>query len=123
MNTLISYIELICERSSYLIFSDLHTKNLFLLMLRRVTATLKHKNQKILILSPKTWKYCYTFLFLKKLSRGSRPEVFCEKGVLRNFAKFTGKHLCQSLFLIKLQVPPQAEHLWWLLLTSQGFVL
>ena len=26
------------------------------------------------------------------------PEVFCEKVVLRNFAKFTGKHLCQSLF-------------------------
>ena len=24
--------------------------------------------------------------------------MFCEKGVLRNFAKFTGKHLCQSLF-------------------------
>ena len=22
------------------------------------------------------------------------PEVFCEKGVLKNFAKFTGKHLC-----------------------------
>ena len=22
------------------------------------------------------------------------PEVFCEKGVLRNFAKFTGKHVC-----------------------------
>ena len=29
--------------------------------------------------------------------RGSRPEVFCEKCVLRNFAEFTGKHLCQSL--------------------------
>ena len=29
--------------------------------------------------------------------------MFCKKGVLRNFAKFTGKHLCQSLFLIKLQ--------------------
>ena len=27
----------------------------------------------------------------------SRPEVFC-KGVLKNFTKFTGKHLCQSLF-------------------------
>ena len=26
------------------------------------------------------------------------PEVFCKKDVLRNFAKFTGKHLCQSLF-------------------------
>ena len=24
-------------------------------------------------------------------------EVFCKKSVLRNFAKFTGKHLCQSL--------------------------
>ena len=23
---------------------------------------------------------------------GSRSEVFCEKGVLKNFAKFTGKH-------------------------------
>ena len=22
------------------------------------------------------------------------PEVFCKKGVLRNFAKFTGTHLC-----------------------------
>ena len=27
----------------------------------------------------------------------SPPEVFCKKGVLKNFAKFTGKHLCQSL--------------------------
>ena len=26
------------------------------------------------------------------------PEVFYEKGVLRNFAKFEGKHLCHSLF-------------------------
>ena len=30
----------------------------------------------------------------------SRPEVFY-KGVLRNFAKSTGKHLCQSLFFNK----------------------
>ena len=29
--------------------------------------------------------------------RSSRPEVFCKKGVLRNFAKFTGKHLLQAL--------------------------
>ena len=29
--------------------------------------------------------------------RSSRPEVFCKKGVLRNFTKFTRKHLCQSL--------------------------
>ena len=31
----------------------------------------------------------------------SRPEVFCKKGVLRNFAKFTGKHRCQSIFFNK----------------------
>ena len=32
----------------------------------------------------------------------SRPEVLCKKGVLRNFAKFTGKHLSQSLFFNKV---------------------
>ena len=35
------------------------------------------------------------------LYRSSCPEVFCKKGILRNFAKFTGKQLCQSLFLNK----------------------
>ena len=30
------------------------------------------------------------------------PEVFYKKGVLRNFAKFTEKHLCQRLFLNKV---------------------
>ena len=36
------------------------------------------------------------------MSRSSRPEVFFEKGALRNFAKFTGKHLCQSFFFNKV---------------------
>ena len=34
--------------------------------------------------------------------RNSCPEVFCEKGILRNFAKFTGKHQCQNLFFNKV---------------------
>ena len=34
--------------------------------------------------------------------RSSRLEVFCTKDVLKNFAKFTGKHLCQSLFFSKV---------------------
>ena len=34
--------------------------------------------------------------------RSSRPEVFCKKGVLKNFTKFTEKHLCQNLFSLKV---------------------
>ena len=39
---------------------------------------------------------------LRNKSRSTRLEVFCRKGVLRNFAKFTGKHLRQSLFFAKV---------------------
>ena len=31
------------------------------------------------------------------------PDVFYRKGVPKSFASFTEKHLCWSLFLIKLQ--------------------
>ena len=36
--------------------------------------------------------------------RSSRAYVFYERGVLQNVAKFTEKHVCQSLFLIKLSL-------------------
>ena len=36
------------------------------------------------------------------VTRSSRPEVFCKKGVLRNLTKFTEKHLCQSLLYNKV---------------------
>ena len=29
--------------------------------------------------------------------------MFCKTGVLRNFTKFTGKHLCLSRFFVKVQ--------------------
>ena len=64
--------------------------------------------------------------------RRSCPEVFCKKGVLRNFVKFMGKYLCQGLFFNKvsglwyrcfpvnfakfLRTPFLKEHLRWLLL-------
>ena len=47
--------------------------------------------------------------FIKRLCflyinfRSSHQWCSIKKGVLKKFAKFTGKHLCQSLFLIKLQ--------------------
>ena len=76
------------------------------------------------------------------MCRSSRPEVFCQRSVLRIFANFTGKHQCQTLFLIKvpdlrletllkkrlwhrcfplnsakfLRTPFFIEQLWWLLL-------
>ena len=40
----------------------------------------------------------------KKTVRSSRPEVFCEKGFIRNFAKFTGNYLFQSLFFNKSEL-------------------
>ena len=68
--------------------------------------------------------------------------MFCKNDVLRNFPKFTAKHLCQSLFFNKvadlrlllkkklwhrcfpvnfgksLRTPFLTEHLWWLLLST-----
>ena len=41
------------------------------------------------------------FKHVAKRIRSTRPDVFCEKGVLGNFTKFTGKHFYQSLFVKK----------------------
>ena len=50
--------------------------------------------------------YCWDSIAEKINSRrkyrGTHAEVFCNKGVLRNFAKFTGKHLCESLVFNKV---------------------
>ena len=57
-------------------------------------------------LSKKIYLHCYRLYNLLSF-RSSHWMCSVRKGVLRNFAKFTGKHLWQSLFLIKLQL--QAE--------------
>ena len=88
--------------------------------------------------------YFNDFKKSKKIYRSSHQEVLCNKCVLRNFAKFTRKHLCQSLFLNKVSVlrhatllkkgvwrkcflvnfakflrtPHLTEHLRWLLLDN-----
>ena len=52
----------------------------------------------------------YLFHHDSSKSLSSRQEVFCEKGVLRNFTKFAGKYLCQSLFFNKVAgLRPQAK--------------
>ena len=69
----------------------------------------------------------YTFINKISFVRTSRPEVFCKKGGFRKFAKFLGKHLCQSPFFNKVAGLPVnfvkflrtsffIEHLWWMLL-------
>ena len=52
----------------------------------------------------------------------AQMEVFCKKGVFRNFEKFTRKHLCQSVSFNKVADLSLGvlffitEHLRWLLL-------
>ena len=57
-----------------------------------------------------------------RMSRSSHSHMFFKTGVLKNFAIFTGKHLCFSLFLIELQaffrssffyrIPPVVAFKW-----------
>ena len=46
--------------------------------------------------------YCVQLLVDTLIIRSSRLEVSCKTIVVRNFAKFTGKHLFQSLFFNKI---------------------
>ena len=39
---------------------------------------------------------------LMQLKNIQGQEVFCKKAVLKNFAKFTGNHLCRSFFIKKV---------------------
>ena len=79
--------------------------------------------------------------------RSSRSQMFFKIGALKDFANVTGKHLCWSLILIKLQAfSPSTllkrgsqvfssdiceifiehlsltEHFWWLLVTSTHYM-
>ena len=49
-------------------------------------------------MAPENRKRQKVYTRLGLLYRSSRPDVFCKKDVLRNFGKFTGKHLCQNLY-------------------------
>ena len=53
--------------------------------------------------------YVFIGLHCLLLEAATRAEMFCKKGVPKNFIKFIGKHTRWSLFLVKLQ----AWHLFW----------
>ena len=91
-----------------------------------VTSLTQKEKIKIFILSFKRpWSYH---------NQKQPPEVFYEKDVLRNLAKFTGKQLCQTIFFNKaasFQVKNKntrptlafctfcAEQVWWLLMHGE----
>ena len=87
------------------------------------------------------WKIILCEIKEVALNRSSRPEAFCKKNVLENFAKFTGKHMCQILFFNKIACLKRlwhrcfsvnfvkflrrsfsTEQLRWLPLLSQAFI-
>ena len=63
----------------------------------------KNREEKIIIRHNKVAKWLFNYFF-KKIQKQppevkkQSPEGFCKKGVLKNFANFTEKHLCWSLF-------------------------
>ena len=54
---------------------------------------------------------CVFLIACKDVKRQKQPKVFYKKAVLKNIAIFTGKHLCWSLFFIKLQACFEEYHL------------
>ena len=62
----------------------------------------------------KGWKSLILITILTFIFRRSHPEVFCKKGVLKNFAKYAEKQLCQNLFFsnvagLRLYIKIQTE--------------
>ena len=64
-----------------------------------VIAGLKEKFYTLIL---KFVNITFCFMTEPQTMQKQPPELFCKKGVLRNFAKFTGKHLCQKLFFNKV---------------------
>ena len=63
----------------------------------------KESFKRNLLISKHSYQNVAKLLFVKHMHyRNSRPEVFCKKGVPKNFAKFTGKYLWQSPFFNKV---------------------
>ena len=60
------------------------------------------QNDNAYFMNQKTLSLNFKSSRLQMFFRSSHPEMFCKKAVLRDFPKFTRKHLCQSLFITKV---------------------
>ena len=52
-----------------------------------------------LLVLKKLWTLLW--IFLETAPKSSRPYMSCKKGLLKKFAKSTGKHLCQHLWCVR----------------------
>ena len=124
--------------------SQIHSK----VILQLNTCTFRHKCPRFYLWVSFLNQHLHFHLPSKCLCKSASlqkqsPSMFCKKVVLRNFGKFTGKHLRQSLFFNKVTGPrpptllkkrlwhrcflvnfvkfPRTrfyiEHPWWLLLS------
>ena len=83
--------------NEHLLIMDKYFKTRRCPLFRGFTVFEKHRCTRLLL--SRIWS---DNLFRKKLTRSNRPEVFCKKDVLKNFERFTEKHLCQNLFFNKV---------------------
>ena len=73
----------------------LHSKKYLCLSLSVLTIYLTFSEERFA-----TWKFTGSWVRIEKQKQSSRGVLL--KNVLKNFAKFTGKPLCQSLFFNKV---------------------
>ena len=96
--------QLICCSVSLFLFSRIDTRfwkhliSSFFIFLTSLYFFIMRSTELVNCFSPLTW----FSLVVCSTSRSSRSDMFCKKGVLKNFPKFTGKHLYQSLFFNKV---------------------
>ena len=76
------------------IYKDIINETVDKLKLYILKVSFKNKNKSVCLIGISN----VTVFFTKKMRdqgnvRSSHPEVFCKKGAVEKFAKFTGKHL------------------------------
>ena len=88
---LVTFIEEILNRKVHFLCSERASKG----PLNWLTTPSNNSCQKLVF---------YSFLSAADLqaTRSSHREVFCKKVVYKSFERFTGKHLCRSLFFNKV---------------------
>ena len=78
-------IEFKCLKAVFVLMEARACNNLLLFYRKRCLHESQRKTSRLSFVNPRK-------------GRSSRSQIFFKKGVHKNFANFTGKHLCWSLF-------------------------